>query len=124
MEKEEIKNDGAKKELENKLTPKEKKLLSKVLREKTIALKERARKQASNFKKEVKKALLTAFLAAFGFLIALEWREVISQIVQKAESVSPVQGQLISAILVTIIAVLGIILTTRLFKENEEEKKG
>lgn len=74
--------------------------------------------KAKNFNRELKKALYTSFLAAFGFLIALVWRDLIQSWVEKISSASPVQGKLISALLVTLICVIGILLVTRYLKEK------
>lgn len=74
--------------------------------------------KTNNFKKEVKKSLLTAIVAAFSFLIALSWRDLITEYVNLITKVSPIQGQLISAIIVTFISVLGIIIVTRFLKEE------
>ena len=77
------------------------------------------------FKAELKKAMVTAITAAFGFLIALSWKDLITKFVSKLSSYSPLQGQLVSTFIVTIISVLGIILATKIFskKEVEEVKK-
>ena len=85
--------------------------------------KEKAKAQAVKLKKEVKKAMSAAILAAFGFLMALVWRDVITEWVNKISEQSPVQGKLISALIVTLICVLGILIFTRLLREKEEEKK-
>jgi uncharacterized membrane protein len=78
-----------------------------------------ARDHARKFNREVKKALYTAFLAAFGFLIALVWRDVIQSWVEKISATSPVQGMLVSALIVTIICVIGILVVTKFLKVNE-----
>ena len=90
-------------------------------------LKEHARRHASKtkhrakrFRQEFNKALNTALLAAFGFLIALIWRDVIQEWVNKIAESSPVQGKLISALIVTFICVVGIIVVTKLFKVNKD----
>ena len=81
---------------------------------------DKARHSACCLKKEVNKALLTALVAAFGFLIALSWKEVISLYVAQLTQSSPIQGQLVEAILVTIIAVAGILLVTKFLGEKSE----
>ena len=85
----------------------------------------KTKERAKKFNKEFIKAFSTAILAAFGFLIAFVWRDAIKTWVDKLFVNSPVQGQLISALIATIICVLGIILITKLFvkEEKEEEKK-
>jgi len=91
----------------------------KKIKEKAKIQAQRAKEKAKKFNREVKKALYTAFLAAFGFLIALVWRDVIQSWVDKISSTSPVQGQLVSATIVTIICVLGILIVTKFLKEKE-----
>ena len=90
-----------------------------MISEKIKIARERAKVQAIKVKRETKKQLLTALVAAFGFLIALEWRDVISGYVNLIESFSPIQGQLIGAIIVTVIAVLGIIIVNQLLSEPQ-----
>ncbi len=91
----------------------------KKIKEKAKIQAQRAKEKAKKFNREVKKALYTAFLAAFGFLIALVWRDVIQSWVDKISSTSPVQGQLVSATIVTIICVVGILIVTKYLKEKE-----
>ena len=82
---------------------------------------EKARASAKKLKNEFNKSLNTAILAAFGFLIALVWKDVITEFVNKIAAFSPVQGKLISALLITFICVIGIILIARLlpFEQNK-----
>ena len=101
---------------------------SKKYKTKTQIAKEKVKRQtrktkakAKRLHKEIKKALYTALLAAFGFLIALVWRDVIQEWVNKIAQNSPVQGQLISALLVTLICVIGILIVTRVFSETKKE---
>lgn len=85
---------------------------------------QKTKERAKSFQKEFIKAFSTAMLAAFGFLIAFVWRDAIKTWVDQISANSPVQGQLISALIVTIICVLGIVLITKVFiKEESEEKK-
>jgi len=96
---------------------------------------EKAVKQISNpsfkiksgvktFRQEFNKAINTALLAAFGFLIALVWKDVIQEWVTKIAESSPLQGKLISAVIVTGICVIGVIIVTRIFKIKNEAKAG
>ena len=91
----------------------------KKIKEKAKTQAQRAKEKAKKFNREVKKALYTAFLAAFGFLIALVWRDVIQSWVERISATSPVQGLLVSALIVTIICVLGILIVTKFLKEKE-----
>ena len=82
-------------------------------------IKEKTKVKAKHLKKELRKAMSTALIAAFGFLMALVWRDVIQSGVDKISSTSPVQGQLVSATIVTIICVVGILIVTKYLKEKE-----
>jgi len=86
-------------------------------------IKERTKKGVKAFKKEFKKEMNTAILAAFGFLIALVWKDVITGLVNKIAQEAPFGGAIISALIVTIICVLGIMLFSRILKDREEEIK-
>ena len=72
-------------------------------------------------KNEMKKSISTAIIAAFGFLIALTWKEVIIEYVDKIASISPLKGKLISALIITFISIIGILIITK-FLEQEIEK--
>jgi len=80
---------------------------------------QKARAYKKEFNREMKKAINTAIVAAFGFLIALVWKEVITEYVKTITIISPVQGKLAEAIIITIMAVLGIIIITKIFAEKE-----
>ena len=82
-------------------------------------IRNKARESAKHIKNEFNKAVNTAILAAFGFLVALVWKDVITEFVDKLASLSPVQGKIISAGIITIICVFGIIIITRLFPYEE-----
>ena len=66
--------------------------------------------KASTFKSEFRKQTATAIMTAFGLIIALAWKDVITDIVSK---ISFVQGLLLSAIVVTAISVIGMIIVSR-----------
>jgi len=92
-------------------------------KEKVRHLKEKAKKHAREFNSELKKAMNTAIMAAFGFLVALVWKDVITEFVDKISKNSPVQGKLFSAIIVTLICVMGILILTKIFSEKKDETK-
>lgn len=94
----------------------------KIIKNEKVSLKEKAKISAVKFHKEFSKAINTAIMAAFGFLIALVWKDVITGFVDSISQRSPVQGKLFSALIVTIICVLGIMLLAKLFSEDKEEK--
>jgi len=77
------------------------------------------KEKISRFNKEFKKAISTAIIAAFGFIIALAWRDVINEyLINKVNTLSPAQGLLISAILITVVSVIGIMIISKLNTEN------
>ncbi|MFH1607645.1 MAG: DUF5654 family protein [archaeon] len=88
-------------------------------KKKQLTKKEKLKISAKKFNREIKKAVNTAIVAAFGFLIALVWRDVITEYVNKLTSLSPVQGKLISALIITIASVIGILIVTKLMKVEE-----
>ena len=82
-------------------------------------MKEKLTTKTKIFKQEFNKAVSTAMLAAFGFIIALVWKDVIVEYVNLIASTSPVQGKLITAFIVTVISVAGILIITRIFSSKE-----
>ncbi|OYT36658.1 hypothetical protein B6U91_00650 [Candidatus Pacearchaeota archaeon ex4484_71] len=78
------------------------------------------RESARHLNIEVRKAVAAAIMAAFGFLIALVWRDVIMEWVETISAQSPVSGKLISALVVTFICVVGILLVTRFIAVKEK----
>jgi len=85
-------------------------------------MKEQIKSSARKFKLELKKSINTAIVAAFGFLIALVWKDVISEYVGEIQKLSPLKGQFISAVIITIISVLGILIITKIFSEPPKSK--
>jgi ABC-type polysaccharide/polyol phosphate export permease len=83
------------------------------------------KKHLSNFKKEFKKHSLTAILTAFGFLIALVWRDFITESLNKIVENFGITNQLafyklIIAVLITILAILGIMIISKLQAKEDE----
>ncbi|PIN94368.1 hypothetical protein COU53_03920 [Candidatus Pacearchaeota archaeon CG10_big_fil_rev_8_21_14_0_10_30_48] len=81
---------------------------------------QKAKSSVKEFKKELKSAVLTAIVAAFGFLLALSWRELISQWVDQISSRSPVKNSLVEVAIITFISVIGILIVTYFFSERKE----
>ena len=79
----------------------------------------RARASAKEFHKQLNNSINTAIIAGFGFLLALAWRDVIGEWVASITSSSPIQGKLIEAVLITVIAVIGIIIVSKIFAKKE-----
>lgn len=82
--------------------------------------KKKPKKKVKEIKYEFKKATSTAIVAALGLIIALAWRDVITDFVETLTRFSPIQGKLISALVITIIGVFGIWFTTKTLKEKNE----
>ena len=68
--------------------------------------------KTSIFGKEFKKQTSTAIMAAFGLVIALSWREVVMDLVNKI-GFPESYGLIITAIVVTAFSVLGIFLVSK-----------
>ena len=66
--------------------------------------------KASRFHSKLKEQTSTAIITAFGLVVALAWKDVITDLILK---LNPAQNLLISAIIITIISVLGIALVSR-----------
>jgi len=79
---------------------------------------EKAKEKAARFHKEVKKSILTAIVAAFSFLIALAWKELITEWVGLLTAISPISGKVIEVFVITVICVAGILLVTRFLGEQ------
>ena len=77
------------------------------------------REKVTKFTRKFNETLRTAVIAAFGFLIALVWRDFITEYIDRITSLSPVQGRFITALIITVIGVIAIILITP--KEPEEK---
>ena len=80
----------------------------------------------SRLKSEIKKNTLTAILAAFGFIIALVWRDAIQAGVNELINNLGITGagyiyQITIAVIITIICVIGILFVSRL--KGEEDVK-
>lgn len=86
----------------------------KEVKTKKEILREKTKSSTIKFQHEFRKSLVTAITAAFGFLIALVWRDVITEYVNIVTKISPFQSQLISALIVTLIGALGILIISKL----------
>lgn len=77
-----------------------------------------------SFKREFKKQVRMSITAAIGFLIAFAWRESIflmaTNFTSKILDISQehYQAQIYSAILMTIIGIIIILITSKIFKEK------
>jgi len=67
---------------------------------------------------EAKKIITTGFITALSLLIALTWKDVIAEYINELSALSPIRGAFVSAIIVTIIGVIGILIITSFFKQE------
>ncbi|MBS3156041.1 hypothetical protein J4413_02290 [Candidatus Woesearchaeota archaeon] len=92
-------------------------------------IKSRIKEGTDVLRKEIKNNIVTAVLAAFGFIIALAWKDAIQEAVNKLLEVFNLTGstylfRIISALFITIVSVIGIIYVSRFQeKESKENKK-
>lgn len=71
------------------------------------------RESAKKINIEFRKSLSTAIITAFGLITALAWKDVITTFLNKI-TLSLLQGQVISAIIVTFISAIAIVIVTRI----------
>lgn len=115
-----------KKQENPKLTKKQEKIVQEEVRERLHQkLLRRSKSAALRLKKALRKNTMTAILAAFAFLIALVWRDAIQDSVNHLISLFGISKNLIAykfitATIITIIAVIGIIIVSKF--EIKEEK--
>lgn len=103
---------------EKKILVEEKKI--EELTSKNQILKEKVRYFDNRFKNELKNSIRTAILAAFSFLIALQWRELITEFIKKISSESPLQGTFFTTIIITLLSVVGIVVTSEILSVKKE----
>lgn len=65
-----------------------------------------------NFKLEAKKYLGSSLIAAFGLITALAWKDVLAQYLNGIVSLSPVRGTLITALIISFISLIAVIIIT------------
>jgi polyferredoxin len=103
---------------EDDLSNKERK---EVIKEINKKLKEKVVSNAAELKNEFKKQTSTAIMAAFGLIIALSWKDVITDWVNTLGFVKS-YGLLVTALVLTLVSVLGILLISKWAKTSEEKK--
>ena len=79
--------------------------------------------KAKEAQKEIRKNVITAILAAFAFIIALVWRDAIRGGIDELIKIWGISGSgyiytLISALFVTVICVIGIMLFSRMSEKK------
>ena len=101
---------------------KDKQTTTKTNRKRTL---KKIKKSRQEFKQEFNKQLLTAITAAFAFLIALSWREPISDAINLLlEPLGERQTlilKFVGAIIMTLLAALILLLITKKLKREEQK---
>jgi len=80
-------------------------------------VRERTKVRFSKFHGEVRKSVLVAVVAAFSFLIALSWKELIGEWVGALAVMGPVRGKIVEVGIITVVSVIGILLVTHFLSE-------
>jgi small-conductance mechanosensitive channel len=83
---------------------------------------EKLKSQASEVKNEFKKQVSGAIIAAFGLIIALSWKDVITELVNQFAIVKS-YGLIVSALILTFISVMGIMIISKWAKSGSSEVK-
>jgi len=83
---------------------------------------QKIKKHASTLGIEFKKQTSTAIMAAFGLIIALAWKDVITDAINRISFVKN-YGLLISAVILTIVSVFGILLVSKWSNPNRPGEK-
>jgi ABC-type uncharacterized transport system YnjBCD permease subunit len=78
-----------------------------------IFKKPRTKKTIKKFRIELKKSMVTAIIAALGFLIALSWRDVAVEWVARLSDASPFKNKFLIAVVVTLFSVIGILIISK-----------
>jgi len=88
--------------------------------EEAVDIKEKIKSSGHKLGKEFKKSMNTAIVAAFSLIVALVWKDVITSYVDKIKSMTSINSALISALFITLISVLGILLISRILSTEEK----
>ncbi len=68
----------------------------------------------TSFKSEAKRHFSSALIAAFGIITALAWKDVLAEYLTGIVSLSPIQGKLITALIITVISLIAVITITKI----------
>ena len=99
---------------EDNLSKQERKEVVKEINKK---MRDKVKSHAHSLRSEFKKQTSTAIMAAFGLIIALSWKDVITDAIGRIEFIKG-YGLLMSAVILTIVSVVGILLISRWAKEE------
>ena len=83
--------------------------------------------KAAEIRNEYRKQVATAIITALGLVIALAWKDVVTALMPSITTPAmlakyPAIANLYSALIITVVAVVGIIFMSRLGKSSEEKK--
>jgi Cft2 family RNA processing exonuclease len=82
-------------------------------------IREIAKESALKFKREFKDSTNTAIVAALGFLIALSWKDVITEVMSQLSGIDLFKSKVMTATVITIISVIGILFISKI---NERKR--
>ncbi len=99
---------------EDNLSKTERKEVVKEINKKLAA---KVKSHTDSLKSEFKKQTSTAIMAAFGLIIALSWKDVITDAISRIDFVKG-YGLLMSAVILTIVSVIGILVISKWAKEE------
>jgi|WetSurMetagenome_2_1015567.scaffolds.fasta_scaffold93439_2 hypothetical protein len=91
-----------------------------VKKEVDLAVHKKLLTKAETFRSEFKKQTAAAIITAFGLIIALAWKDVITDLISKLNFA---QGILLSAVIVTVFSVLGILIVSHWAKADEKSEE-
>ena len=75
-------------------------------------------KEKKRLNEEVRTIMSTAFITALSLLMALTWKDAIAKYATDLSTLSPFQGSLVSAIIISVIGVIGILIITHYFRKE------
>ena len=104
---------------EDNLSKQERKEVVKEINKK---MRDKVKSHAHSLRSEFKKQTSTAIMAAFGLIIALSWKDVITDFVDKIGFVKS-YGLLATAVILTIISIVGILLISKWANSGSSEDK-
>ena len=86
----------------------------------------KVKQSSAALRHEFKKQASTAIIAAFGLIIATAWKDVITSSIQsllgpKITTASPGLAALISAVILTIIATIGILAISQWYQKSQPQ---
>ena len=87
-----------------------------------MKIQKKIKTSVSYVKDEMRKSASVAIVSALGFIVALSWRDVIKEYTDKITMISPVKGNIVSAIIVTFLSVVGIVVVSNILANKEKLK--